>query len=105
LVAVWRLVGRTAVACSYRRRRCSNATGPPCPAGRLGDERTNETYAARGAPWTEAQIAYAVQLWVSGMTHAEIAVNYGYAIRSKIRIFSLRYAPAREDLDAKAKAA
>ena len=56
----------------------------------------------RGAPWAEAQIAHAVELWVSGMTQAEIAVNYGYAsssaMSSKIRIFSQRYAPAREDL-------
>ena len=63
----------------------------------------------RGAPWVEAQIAHAVELWVSGITQAEIAVNYGYAstgvIASKIRVFSLRYAPARGDLDPKARAA
>ena len=62
-----------------------------------------------GAPWAEEQIAHAVKLWVSGMTQAEIAVNYGYAstgvIASKIRVFSLRYAPAQEDLNAKARAA
>ena len=62
-----------------------------------------------GARWAEAQIARAVELWVSGVTQAEIAVSYGYAssgvIASKIRIFSLRYAPAREDLDPKARAA
>jgi len=63
----------------------------------------------RGAPWAEAQIAHAVDLWINGMTRAEIAMNYGYAssskISSKIRVFSLRYAPAREELDAKARAA
>jgi len=62
-----------------------------------------------GAPLAEAQIADAVQLWVNGMTRAEIAMNYGYAsssaISSKIRIFSLRYAPARDDLGPKARAA
>jgi len=61
-----------------------------------------------GAPLAEAQIAYAVQLWVNGMTRTEIAMNYGYAsssaISSKIRVFSLRYAPARDDLGPKARA-
>ena len=70
----------------------------------LGRNSPKKLMRRRGAPWTEAQIAYVVQLWVSGMTQAEIAVNYGYA-NSKIRIFSLRYAPGREDLDAKARAA
>jgi len=61
-----------------------------------------------GAALAETQIADAVQLWVNGMTRAEIAMNYGYAsssaISSKIRIFSLRYAPARDDLGPKARA-
>ena len=62
-----------------------------------------------GAPLAEAQIAHAVQLWVNGMTRAEIAMNYGYAsssaISSKIRIFSLRYAPTQDELGPKARAA
>ena len=61
------------------------------------------------APLAEARIAYAVQLWINGMTRFEIARNYGYAssslISSKIRIFSLRYAPERDDLGSKARAA
>ena len=62
-----------------------------------------------GAPLAEAQIADAVALWLGGMTLAEIAANYGYAtasmISSKIRVFSLRNAPGRDDLGAKARAA
>jgi len=62
-----------------------------------------------GAPLTEAQIANAVALWLGGMTLAEIAATYGYLtasmISSKIRVFSLRNAPDRDDLGAKARAA
>ena len=60
-------------------------------------------------PLAEAQIADAVALWLGGMAQAEIAANYGYAtasmISSKIRIFSLRHAPERDDLAAKTRAA
>ena len=60
-------------------------------------------------PLAEAQIANAVALWLGGMTLAEIAANYGYAtasmISSKMRVFSLRHAPGRDDLGAKTRAA
>ena len=60
-------------------------------------------------PWAEAQIADAMALWLGGMTQAEIAANYRYGtasmISSKIRVFSLRNAPERDNLGAKARAA
>ena len=75
----------------------------------LAAVRKLKTIRRSGAPLAEVQIAYAVQRWVNGVTQAEIAINYGYAsssaISSKIRIFSLRYAPARDDLGPKARAA